>query len=171
MTIRTATPADAESLARVSAITMREAFGPPFNPMAWVDAYIEASLTVPQLEQELADPRSTFFVAEGAEGELIGFAKVRKQRPPRRMPERNALEIQRIYLLQAHTGGGRGRQLMEHCLQFARAQGYKAVFLGVWERNERAQQFYSHLGFKPFGWHYFQFGPDRQRDIWMQKPL
>jgi ribosomal protein S18 acetylase RimI-like enzyme len=171
MIIRNATSADAEALTELSATTMREAFGPPLNPMEWVNAYINEAMTLPAIQQELAESRCTFFVMESETGEMVGYAKVRRKAPPRRMPERNALEIQRIYLLKSHIGGGRGKQLMDHCLVYAQQQGFRAVYLGVWERNERAIRFYEQQGFKPFGWHVFQFGPDRQRDIWMRTEL
>ncbi len=171
MTIRRATIADAEAITELSAITMREAFGPPLNPMAWVYAYIDEGLTLPQIREELTDPRAVFFVMESETGELAGYAKVRRKAPPRRMTERNALEIQRIYLLKNQIGGGRGKQLMSHCLAYGQQEGFRAVYLGVWERNEHAIRFYERQGFKPFGWHVFQFGPDRQRDVWMEKVL
>ncbi len=171
MTIRNATIADAEALRELSATTMREAFGPPFNPIEWVDAYIDRAMTLPHIQKELTDSRAAFFVMESETGELIGYAKVRRKAPPRRMPERNALEIQRIYLLKNQIGGGRGKQLMDHCLAYGKLKGFQVVYLGVWERNEHAIQFYERQGFKPFGWHVFQFGPDRQRDIWMRKAL
>lgn len=106
MKIRTATIEDAPAITSLSATTMREAFGPPLNPMKWVDAYIDEAMTLPRIQQELADPRAVFFVMEAESGELIGYAKVRRKAPPRRMIERNALEIQRIYLLKSHIGGG-----------------------------------------------------------------
>ena len=171
MTIRLATPFDAEQITALAAVTMREAFGPPHNPLEVVNAYIADHLTVPNLQQELSDRRSTFLVVDTSEGEPIGYAKLRRHAPPRRMTERNAIEIQRIYVKQAQIGLGLGRQLMDHCLGLAVQEHYKAVWLGVWERNERALTFYRKMGFIPFGWHYFQFGPDRQRDIWMYKTL
>ena len=60
---------------------------------------------------------------------------------------------------------------MDHCLQWAQLAGYRAVWLGVWERNERALAFYRKMGFERFGFHYFQFGSERQRDFWLQKAL
>lgn len=171
MTIRLATEADSTSLTELAATTMREAFGPPHNPADLVDEYIHSAITEPLLAAELTDRRSTFFLLESAEKKLIGYAKMRRHAPPRQMTERQAVEIQRIYLLQAHVGQGQGRLLMEHCLSWAREQGYRAVWLGVWERNERALAFYQKLGFERFGYHYFQFGSERQRDFWLQKQL
>jgi len=174
--IRTATLADVSLLTELATSTMREAFGPPHNPADLVEEYIQSAISIPILEAELTDRRSTFFVFETDDRIPIGYAKLRRHSPPRRMPEpyrraSNAIEIQRIYLLQDQIGQGRGRRLMEHCLNWAREQGYKAVWLGVWERNERALTFYKKMGFEPFGFHYFQFGSERQRDFWLQKQL
>lgn len=170
--IRPATLSDAALLTTLAATTMREAFGPPHNPAELVDDYIRSAMTQPVLEAELADPQSTFFVAETEDGTPIGYAKLRRHRPPRQMPapyRQNAIEIQRIYLLQAQTGKGQGRQLMQHCLDYARNQGYKSVWLGVWEHNAPALVFYKKMGFIQCGWHTFLFGGERQRDFWFWK--
>jgi GNAT superfamily N-acetyltransferase len=84
---------------------------------------------------------------------------------------RNAIEIQRIYLRQDQTGQGQGKYLMNYCLEWARGTGYGAVWLGVWERNKRALEFYRKMGFEQFGYHYFLFGSKRQRDFWLYKAL
>ena len=171
MTIRLATSSDAIVLAELATTTMRDAFGPPYNPAELVEEYIQSAMTVPLLETELNDPRATFFLLELPDKTVAGYAKLRRHAPPRRMPERNALEIQRIYLSKNQVGQGRGRRLMEHCLNWARQQGHRAVWLGVWERNTNALTFYEKMGFVRFGFHYFQFGSERQRDFWLWKPL
>lgn len=171
MTLRIATASDASTLTSLAASTMREAFGPPYNAAELVDEYIQTSITQPILEKELADPRSVFFLVETADQTPIGYAKMRQHAPPRKMTNRHAVEIQRIYLLQSQVGQGLGRLLMDHCLTWARNEGYSAVWLGVWERNQRALAFYERMGFERFGYHYFQFGSERQRDFWLQKKL
>lgn len=150
---------------------MREAFGPPHNPAELVEEYIQSSITQPILETELADPRSTFFLLELPNGTPVGYAKLRRHKPPRQMTNKNAIEIQRLYLLQSQIGQGQGRILMEYCLDWARTQGFLAVWLGVWDRNVRAIAFYERLGFKKIGFHYFQFGSERQRDFWLEKTV
>lgn len=171
MTIRPATPTDADTLSRLAIQTMHEAFGPPHNPTEWVEQYATQALTPSVLAEELTDPRSAYFLLETDDQQAIGYVKLRKKAPPRRLTERKALEIQRIYLVESAIGQGQGRMLMEHCLETARQQGYRAVYLGVWERNLRGIRFYEKMGFQPFGWHYFQFGTDRQRDIWLARSL
>lgn len=171
MIIRPATPADADVLTKLAATTLREAFGPPHNPAEVVEEYIQSAITVEKLAAELADPRAVFFLLTAPDGTAIGYAKLRRHAPPRRMIERNAIEIQRIYLLQTAVGQGQGKRLMAYCLDWAKQQGYSAVWLGVWERNEKALTFYKKMGFERFGFHYFQFGSERQRDFWLQKQL
>ncbi|RIV19798.1 GNAT family N-acetyltransferase [Fibrisoma montanum] len=174
MNIRLAEPTDASRLTDLAVQTMREAFGPPYNPAELVEEYIAQAITLPIIEQELRDPKATFLLAESG-SELIGYAKLRRHTPPRQMPrphrQGSPLEIQRIYLLRAHVGQGRGQALMQHCLNLARSQACGAVWLGVWEHNERALAFYKKIGFERFGFHYFQFGSERQRDYWMLKQL
>ena len=154
---------------------MYEAFGPPHNPAQLVDEYIKSAFSTVQMTGELNDPQSVFFLLE-YNRMAIGYAKMRRTKPPRQLPEpyrktRAAVEIQRIYLLAAYTGQGQGRLLMDHCLDWARQHQYQAVWLGVWERNERALTFYRKVGFKRVGFHYFMFGSERQRDYWLFKPL
>ncbi len=176
MTFRLATPTDLDTLLTLSVQSMREAFGPPHNPAEVTEAYMAGAFTPDNLARDLADPRSTFILACTDAGQSIGYARLYRRRPPRRMPEPfrragQAIEIERLYLLQLAIGRGQGQQLMDYCLNIARADGYQAVWLGVWERNHRAIQFYDRNGFVRFGWHYFQFGPDRQRDFWMVRAL
>lgn len=169
--IRYATPQDTAPLTTLSIQTLWEAFGPPHNLSENVAAYVAEALTEERLRQELTDPNSTFLLAIGPDGALIGYAKLRKTRPVRQLRGQSAVEIQRLYVLASQIGTGLGRQLMEQCLAEARAQGYRTVWLGVWERNERAIGFYERMGFRRIGWHYFQFGTERQRDYWMSKEV
>jgi len=42
------------------------------------------------------------------------------------------------------------------------------VWLGVWEENQRAINFYKRNGFKEFGKHSFIVGDDEQTDLMMK---
>ena len=141
MLIRPATASDARLLTRLSAVTMREAFGPPHNPAELVEEHIQSVFTLSQLEAELADNRSTFFLLENKPQTPVGYAKMRRQAPPRRMPEPyrragTAIEIKRIYLLNEYVGQGLGQLLMHHCLDW----GANAGLPGRVARRLGAQQ-------------------------------
>ncbi|WP_266368195.1 GNAT family N-acetyltransferase [Tellurirhabdus rosea] len=169
--IRPAVTADSEALCRLARQTMWEAFGPPHNRAEDVLAYLDEALTPDLTREELADPKARFLVAETAAGELVGYAKLRRQRPPRQLRGQQAIEIQRLYVAHNQVGTGLGRRLMDACRELARAEGFQVFWLGVWERNERAIAFYKKMGFSRIGWHYFQFGSERQRDYWMSNNL
>jgi ribosomal protein S18 acetylase RimI-like enzyme len=54
---------------------------------------------------------------------------------------------------------------MKEVLELVRMVGSDRIWLGVWERNERALAFYRKFGFDVVGDHLFQFGTDPQRDL------
>ena len=54
-------------------------------------------------------------------------------------------------------------------MEVAKEQEKSSVWLGVWEKNDAALNFYKKLGFEAVGEHVFQLGDDPQRDIIMQK--
>ncbi|MBO0929439.1 GNAT family N-acetyltransferase [Fibrella aquatilis] len=171
MTIRRATLADLLPLVALARRCYAEAFSQDKYPGNPIDGFIDEHVTTAVYAQEFADRRASFWLAENEAGEAMGFLKLRRHAPPRRLAERNALELVRIYLLEQHIGHGYGKQLMQFCLDYARSQGHKAVYLGVWEHNAVAQAFYRKQGFTPFGWHVFPFGGERQRDIWMSRAV
>lgn len=48
---------------------------------------------------------------------------------------------------------------------------FPRLWLGVWERNERAIKFYEKKGFNSFADHIFTLGNDAQRDVLMELKL
>jgi len=57
------------------------------------------------------------------------------------------------------------------CLAIAAKEGFKTVWLGVWEHNPKAIAFYEKWGFEKFGAHSFMLGTDAQTDLLMKKNL
>jgi ribosomal protein S18 acetylase RimI-like enzyme len=60
---------------------------------------------------------------------------------------------------------------MQACLDEARGAGRRTVWLGVWERNERARAFYRKWDFRDVGTQPFQLGSDAQTDVVMEREL
>ncbi|MNE41268.1 Protease synthase and sporulation negative regulatory protein PAI 1 [compost metagenome] len=81
------------------------------------------------------------------------------------------MEIERIYVLRAFHGKKVGQILYEKALQIAEVLGLSFIWLGVWEKNLRAIQFYEKNGFVAFDKHIFKLGDDEQTDIMMKKEL
>jgi len=80
----------------------------------------------------------------------------------------NNLEIHRIYVLQAFHGKKIGQLLLDEVLKIAKEMAVNSIWLGVWEENNRAIQFYTKNGFVEFDKHIFTLGDDVQTDLLMQ---
>ncbi len=55
--------------------------------------------------------------------------------------------------------------MMDFALNRARDLGKNPVWLGVWEHNENAKNFYARNGFTRFSQHTFVLGDDPQTDF------
>jgi len=60
---------------------------------------------------------------------------------------------------------------MQVSLEIARKKQKQFIWLGVWEKNKRAIDFYTRWGFEKFGEWDFLLGNDLQRDWLMKKAL
>ena len=84
---------------------------------------------------------------------------------------RNSIEIARIYAATNAIGKGVGKTLMQKCIEIAQEKKKDVLWLGVWEKNNRAIDFYIKWGFEKFSTHIFMLGDDPQTDWLMKKEL
>jgi ribosomal protein S18 acetylase RimI-like enzyme len=169
--IRFATAGDAETLARIAWKSFYDAFADhPKNAPEDLKAYMDEAFSVEAISAEIADDDVIFFVAEFG-GELIGYAKLKQNSREDCVSGENPLELCRLYSLNEYIGKGIGKSLMLKCLEFAKERGHDFMWLGVWEYNFRAQEFYKKFGFDKCGEHIFQLGSDTQTDWVFQKKI
>jgi ribosomal protein S18 acetylase RimI-like enzyme len=167
--IRRAKPDDAGLLADLGARTFSETFAPDNTPENMV-AYLASSFNLAQQTDELADPAATFLIAE-VNGAVAGYAKLRAGKPAQAIEGAKPVELVRLYVSREWLGSGVGEALMRKCLDEAQHAGHETIWLGVWERNARAQAFYRKWNFHVVGEHVFQLGSDRQTDILMKRAI
>jgi ribosomal protein S18 acetylase RimI-like enzyme len=167
--ITIATVADAQDLTDLSIRTFVDAFSKD-NKKEDMDKYIADEMSVEKLAAELADSNNTFFLAHNKKA-LTGYAKVRSIKKPEALKNNNPLEIERIYVLQQHHGTKTGAALMQRCIDYALQHKHDVIWLGVWEHNTPAVNFYKKWGFDFFGSHNFRLGDDIQTDVLMRKML
>ena len=67
----------------------------------------------------------------------------------------NSLEIERIYVIKEFHGKNIGQLLCDKAIEVATQKGAEYVWLGVWEENPRAINFYKKNGFVEFDKHIF----------------
>ena len=167
--IRRADPFDAGLLAELGARTFSETFAADNDPEDMA-AYLASSFSPARQAAELADPASTFFIAEVG-GAAAGYAQLCAGEPAAGVEGAKPVELVRLYVSREWLGRGVGEALMRACVDEAQRAGHETIWLGVWERNGRAQAFYRKWNFRAFGEHVFQLGADPQRDILMQRAV
>jgi GNAT superfamily N-acetyltransferase len=169
VTVRSANREDAGLLAELGARTFAETFASD-NSDEDMAAYIAASFNVSQQIADLADPASTFLIAEVG-GLAVGYGKLHAGEPAKGVEGAKPVELVRLYVSREWLGRGVGEALMRACLDEARQAGHRTLWLGVWERNSRAHAFYRKWNFREVGEHMFQLGSDSQRDILMERAV
>ena len=167
--VRRATADDASLLAELGARTFYETFVNSTKPEDMA-AYLAASFSPEIQAAELADPLSTFFVAE-TDGVASGYAQLRAGEAEASVSGTKAVELVRLYVSQEWLGRGVGEALMRECVDEARRAGHETIWLGVWEHNGRAQSFYRKWSFRVVGDHIFRVGSDPQTDLIMERAL
>lgn len=133
-------------------------------------AYLEKAFNDQQIQSELANPSSAFWLAL-AEGRIAGYVKVNFREAQQDLKADNAMEIERIYVDQPYQGQGLASQLLTKAIELAKEAAVDFVWLGVWEHNQRAIRFYEKSGFRIFDSHEFYLGDDKQTDLMMRLDL
>ena len=123
-----------------------------------------------QQSQELADPNVTTLLLE-ADGQLAGYAQLRISPIPACVRGEAPIELWRFYIAEPWHGKGLAQALMNRVHGAAAARGAPTLWLGVWERNDRAKAFYRKCGFVDVGSHVFMVGADPQMDRILTRPV
>lgn len=167
--IRAGTPADATALADMAARTFRDTFAGENRPEDMA-LHVARAYGTTQQRDELVDPEISTLLVE-IDGQLAGFAQLRSGVAPECVTGAAPLELWRFYIDRGWHGRGIAQALMRSVESEARRRGGRSVWLGVWERNQRAKAFYSKSGFADVGSHVFMVGTDAQTDRIMVRPV
>jgi ribosomal protein S18 acetylase RimI-like enzyme len=169
--IRKANKADAEVLARIGWQSFDEAFADhPANHPDDMKIYMDEAFSPETIAADLADPKTVYLIAE-IDGAAAGYAKVKFDAREDCITSENTVELCRLYALDKFIGKGVGKSLMLALIDLAAKEKRETIWLGVWEFNYRAQEFYRKFGFEKCGEHVFQLGTDPQTDWIMERKL
>jgi ribosomal protein S18 acetylase RimI-like enzyme len=160
---------DVHKLQEIGIATFYETFS-PFNTEENMKEYLRDSFADEKLKKELRDDNSGFYFAYDG-NTLIGYLKVNWGSSQTEIKDKNALEIERIYVLNEYQGRRVGQHLYEKAIEIAGERGVDYVWLGVWERNHKALRFYMKNGFREFDRHVFRLGKESQTDLMMKLEL
>jgi len=166
ITIRKATISDLEIIQEISKQTFIETFADVNTPEN-MENYVRENFNSAQVASEINNPKSEFYLAI-LDNETIGYLKLNFGNAQNEMFNKQALEIHRIYVLKAFLGKKIGQLLLDEVIKIGHQSGVDYLWLGVWEENHRALQFYSKNGFIEFNKHIFTLGNDIQTDLLMR---
>ena len=169
MDIRLCTQEDLGILSDFSRRTYFETFAEQNTPENMA-AYLDKAFGTEKLRGELENRDSAFYFLYCG-GTLAGYLKLNEVPAQTDLHDSHSLEIERIYVAKEFQGKGLGRRLMTYAISAAMQRKKAYVWLGVWEKNEKALAFYRKNGFYQIGTHTFVMGDDPQTDYIMRKDL
>lgn len=160
---------DIHQLQKIGRQTFYETFSAA-NTEANMTKYLNEGFSVEKLSAELNDNNTELYFATLG-NEVIGYIKLNFGQSQTELKDDKAVEIERIYVLKEYHGKKVGQLLYQKAMEIARQANAGYVWLGVWEKNQRAIHFYKKNGFVEFDKHIFKLGDDEQTDIMMKLPL
>jgi GNAT superfamily N-acetyltransferase len=158
--------ADLLSLQEISRQTFFDTFA-NVNTPSDMQQYLEENLSMEQLIKEWSNI-STYFYFIKRKDAVLAYLKINEADAQTEQRDEPSLEIERIYVRQSEQGKGIGQLLLDFSIQVTKDKGFKLIWLGVWEHNLKAIQFYEKNGFNFFGKHSFFLGQDEQTDLLME---
>jgi ribosomal protein S18 acetylase RimI-like enzyme len=167
--IRTVNESDLAQLQAISRQTFYETFS-IHNSESSMKKYLDEAFDLDKLKAEINNPYSRFYFAI-LQDTIAGYLKVNLGESQTELKDNHALEIERIYVLEAYHGAKIGQMLYHKAVEFAKESSLKYLWLGVWEKNLRALRFYQKNGFVEFDKHIFKLGDDEQCDLLLRLDL
>lgn len=169
ITLKSLTIDDVDQLQKIGKQTFIETFSEGNTPEN-MTKYLEEGFSIEKLNGELLDENSLFYFAI-LNNNVLGYLKLNFGKSQTELKDDKSLEIERIYVLKEFHGKSVGQILYQKAIEIAEKQNYRYVWLGVWEENVRAINFYKKNGFVAFDKHIFKLGDDAQTDIMMKLEL
>ncbi|WP_260764322.1 GNAT family N-acetyltransferase [Mycobacterium sp. SMC-4] len=169
-----ADPRRVTELAELAARTFPLACPPSSRPED-VSAFIAENLSAARFCDYLHDPDRTVLTAS-RDGCMLGYAMLIRAAPDdpdvaAAVTDRPAVELSKMYVASAAHGTGTATSLMTATLRHAEQSGAACLWLGVNQRNTRAQRFYSKHGFTVAGTKSFRLGAALEQDYVMLRPV
>jgi ribosomal protein S18 acetylase RimI-like enzyme len=164
--IKKATLSDLAIIQNISKQSFTETFATVNSPEN-MEKYLQESFNTAQITSELNNPDSPFYIAF-CDTKPVGYLKLNFGNAQTEAIKDATIEIQRIYVLQAFHGKKVGQLLLDQAIKITQQEAVDYIWLGVWEKNHRALQFYTKNGFVTFDKHIFTLGNDQQTDLLMK---
>lgn len=144
--IRYAIPGDEDEIVELGTSTYEAHFGELWSPEGLAE-FLASQFSIEGIRRELEDGDAVRYVVAQREGDLLGFAKILRDRPVTGFEGERGLWLQKLYLRPKVTRQGIGSVLLEAVGGIAEAIGEARIWLDVLRSNTGAIQLYERHGF------------------------
>ncbi len=162
-------PEEAAEFAKFSADLFEETFTKS-NSAEDMRLYLEESFAITKIKQELTNPNTYCFYAT-KNSMPIGCIKIILHQNHASFTGIKTAEVSRLYVCKEYHNQKIGAALMQFTIGFALENQTEKLWLGVWEHNQKAIDFYLGWGFIKTQTLQFKLGNDLQVDWLMEKTL
>ena len=167
ITIRRATPADAELIVDITRRNFTETFGHLYPPedLAY---FLGNSYSLDAHRALLADDSYAIWLLE-RDDEALGHAIAGPAGLPHPDMAEGDGELKRLYILKEAHNGGWGSKLFQTVLDWLLRDGPRTLWIGVWSDNLGAQRFYGRYGFEKVGEYLFPVGNTQDHEFILRR--
>ena len=137
-------------------------------PPADLEAFLARAYSLQRARADLADPRRAAWLVE-ADGKVVGHALACPAKLPHPDVTPRSGELDRLYVLKAHQGGGTGSRLMAEVFAWLQKDGPRDLWIGVWSQNHGAQKLYARHGFEKVGTYDFVVGQTHDHEFILRR--
>ena len=166
-TIRRATIDDADTVSSLGARTFSDTFAHLY-PSEDLETFLAYAYGLESTRRDLADPDMATWLLE-LDDEAIGYATAGPAGLPHPDVQPGDGELNRIYVLKAFQGGGRGSALLKTVLDWLERDGPRPLWIGVWSQNLGAQKLYESKGFEKVGEYFFPVGETKDLEFILRR--
>jgi ribosomal protein S18 acetylase RimI-like enzyme len=169
--LRKLTLKDVPALSVIAKKTFYDSFSGT-STAADMDNFLELYYNEAVLAQQIETEGINYFFAQINDAP-VGYISFSKENPDFAATKgRKVIELKRLYVLGEYHTKGVAQKLMNLFLEYAIKENFDIAFLGVWEYNYKAQNFYAKYGFNRTNYrHPFPIGNTPQTDIYLLKEL
>ena len=134
--LKKCTEEDADILRSLLAETFSDTFA-SMNTPEDMELYLNQAFARDRILEELRNQDSAFYLLY-QDDRPAGCIKLNEAAAQTENGDPHSLEIERIYVAKEFQGTGLGSRLMDEAVRLAAEQKKEYIWLGVWEKNERA---------------------------------
>lgn len=154
--IKQASLNDTATICQLAANTFYETFR-PYNSEEDIQDYIKKAYNTLVISAQLATAELYYFAIAYANEQPVGYIKLIFNQTHPKLSGKTT-ELEKIYVLKKYWDTKTGAALMQHAKEVCKQHGFENLYLGVWQENERAVNFYRKFGFEVFDTRQFKLG-------------